>query len=197
VKPRPPVELSEYDNSWYNPGRSLAAQTLWFLVGSPFLRCNLNPFSSLKVAILRLFGARIGKGVVLKPGLHVKYPWHLIIGDNCWIGEDAWLDNLGLISLGNNVCISQGAYLCTGNHDWRDPRFGLIVREISLLEGSWVGARSFIGPGVEIGRYSIASAATVVTRNIPDLEIHAGNPAAFVRRRDFASAPLQAKGKSA
>jgi putative colanic acid biosynthesis acetyltransferase WcaF len=179
------VDLTAYDNARYEPGRGYFVRALWFLAGSPLVRSRVNPFSNLKAAILRLFGARIGNQVVLKPGLHVKYPWRLRVGDNCWIGEDAWLDNLGNITLADHVCISQGAYLCTGNHSWTDPAFRLIVKDIHLLGGSWVGARAVICPGVTLGAGAVASAGSVVTRDIPDFQVHAGNPASFSHRREI------------
>jgi len=143
------------------------------------------PSSTLRAWLLRLFGAQVGRDPVLKPGVRVKYPWRLSIGDDSWLGEDCWLDNLEQISIGNNVCISQGAYLCTGNHDWSDGSFGLIVKPITLGDGSWVGAKCLVGPGVELGACAIAAAGSVVTKSIPEYEIHAGNPARFVRRRLF------------
>ena len=179
------VRLNQYDNSWYQPGRSLLWQIAWFFLGAPILRCALLPMSSLRVWLLRFFGARIGKGVVIKPGARVKYPWHLRTGDDCWIGEDCWIDNLTTVELGNDVCVSQGAYLCTGNHDWTHSAFGLIIKPIHLGDGSWVGARSFLAPGVVLEKCAIAAAGSVVYKNIPQFEIHAGNPAAFLKVRRF------------
>lgn len=177
------VDLSAYDNAQYHPGRGYFAQALWFFVGCPLVRSRVNALYNVKVAILRMFGAHIGSHVVLKPGVHVKYPWRLRIGDHCWIGENAWLDNLGQITLGDHVCISQGAYLCTGSHSWTDPRFRLIVKDINLLHGSWVGAQSVICPGVALGVGAVAAAGSVVTRDIPDFQVHAGNPASFSHQR--------------
>jgi len=77
--------------------------------------------------------------VVFKPSINVKYPWKLEIGDHSWIGEGAWLDSLAPIRIGSNCCISQGVYFCTGNHDWTDPAFGLIVKPIVIEDGAWVG----------------------------------------------------------
>jgi len=134
------VRLSSYDNLSYRPGRSRFWQALWFFLGLPLLRCALIPSSSFRAALLRLFGAQIGRGAVIKPGLRVKYPWLFTAGDHCWLGEDAWIDNLAPVSLGANVCISQGAYLCTGNHDWRDPAFRLSVLPIHL-RGGFLGGR--------------------------------------------------------
>ena len=178
-------DLSLYDNSWYSPGRSRLVAALWFFVGLPLLRLQLQPLSSVRSWLLRLFGATIGKGVVLKPGVRVKYPWHLSIAAHSWIGEDVWIDNLTSVTIGANVCISQGAYLCTGNHDWSDPAFGLKVRPITIEDGSWIGTRALICPGVHVGRSAVAAAGSIVTRNIPAFEIHAGNPAEFVKRRQF------------
>jgi putative colanic acid biosynthesis acetyltransferase WcaF len=177
--------LSIYDNSWYKPGRGIFAVTLWFFLGQPLLRSKINPLSLARRALLRAFGAQIGDNVVIKPGVEVKYPWHLRVGKNSWIGENVWIDNLGDVSIGTNACVSQGAYLCTGNHNWSDPSFGLIIKPILVGDGAWVGAKSVIGPGVEIGECAIAGVGSVVSKDIPAFEIHAGNPARFTRRRIF------------
>jgi putative colanic acid biosynthesis acetyltransferase WcaF len=158
---------------------------LWFFVGSPILRCQLLPFSSVRRFILRCFGAKLERGVVFKPGIRVKYPWLLSIGEHSWIGEDVWIDNLVEVRIGVSCCLSQGAYLCTGNHDWSDPFFGLQVLPIILEDGSWVGAGALICPGVTIGKSGVAAAGSVVTKSIPAFEIHSGNPARFVKRRFF------------
>jgi len=191
---QPTVDLSTFDNSWYSPGRSRLVQGAWFFMGLPLLRCSWIPSSSFRVLLLRMFGARIGSGVVIKPGVRVKYPWRLTIGDNSWVGEDAWIDNLGEVTIGVNACISQGAYLCTGNHDWADPAFGLIVEPITAGPGSWIAARATICPGVSLGEGSVAAAGSVVSRNVPAWEIHAGTPAVRVgiRRLKIDAAPATA-----
>src|ERR1035441_4638257 len=99
------VRLQTYDNSWYDPGRSVVWRAAWLLLGLPLLRAFWIPSSTLRVSLLRLFGSRIGKRVVIKPGVTVKYPWHLVVGDDCWIGENSWIDNLTTVQLGNDVCI--------------------------------------------------------------------------------------------
>ena len=177
------VELGRYDNSWFQPGRSWLWQAAWLCGGLTILRCSWLPSSALRVRLLRWFGAQVGSGVVIKPGVRVKYPWHLKVGDHCWIGEDCWIDNLTQVELGSNVCLSQGAYLCTGNHDWSDPAFGLILGAITLENGSWVGARAVIAPNVTLGEHAVAAAGSVVTKSIPAWKVYAGNPAAFVRNR--------------
>lgn len=177
------VQLEQYDNSWYRPGGSLARRTAWFLLGAPLVRSAWIPSSALRVTLLRLFGAQVGRGVTVKPSVEVKYPWHLVVGDHCWIGEHVWIDNLTTVRLESNVCLSQGAYLCTGNHDWTDPHFGLLIAPVHLAEGSWAGAKSILAPGTVLGRGSVAAAGAVVSGTVPDFEIHAGNPARFVRQR--------------
>ena len=185
-----PVRLEEYSNAWYTPGRSRLWQAAWFFLGLPVLRSSLVPSSGLRVALLRFFGAQIGSGVVIKPSVQVKYPWHLQIRDNSWIGEACWIDNLTTVRIGSNVCLSQGAYLCTGNHDWKDPRFGLIVEPIEIEDGAWVGAKATLMPGVVLHTGAIAAAGSVVARSIPAFEIHSGNPAQFHKHRVLGAAPL-------
>ena len=181
------VNLRGYDNSWYDPGRSLLWRSLWMFVGLPVFRSPWFAASGARVALLRLFGARIGEHVVIRQHVNVKYPWHLVIGDDCWIGEEAWIDSLTTVRLGKNVCLSQGAYLCTGNHDWSDPKFGLIVRPIELADGSWAGAKSILLPGARLGEGAIAAAGSVVSGSVPAWQIFAGNPAVFLRERRIAS----------
>lgn len=183
--PLPVVDLSIPDNSEYAVGRSRFVWACWHFIGSPLLRSNLLPFAALKAAVLRLFGARIGRGACLKPGIRVKFPWYLTIGDHCWIGEDVWIDNLAPVHIGSNVCVSQAAYFCTGNHDWKTTNLKLFRRPIVLEDGSWVGARATVCPGVTIGAAAVLSAGAVVSGDIPPYEVWGGNPAAFLRRRTF------------
>src|SRR4051794_36257417 len=131
------VDLSTFDNSWYNPGRGRIIASMWFFFGLPIIRSSINPSSSVRRSLLRLFGARIGPGVVIKPGVRVKYPWRLTIGADSWIGEDCWIDNLEQVTIGSSACLSQGAYLCTGNHDWSDSAFGLMTKPITIGDGAW------------------------------------------------------------
>ncbi len=178
-----PVQLARYNNSWYSPGGSLLKRATWFFLGQPLVRSAWIPSSAMRVHVLRWFGARVGAGCTIKPSVDVKYPWHLVMGDHCWIGEHVWIDNLTTVRLESNVCISQGAYLCTGNHDWTDPCFGLMIAPIHLGEGSWAGAKCILAPGSVLGRGAVAAAGAVVSGAVPEFEIHAGNPARLVKRR--------------
>jgi putative colanic acid biosynthesis acetyltransferase WcaF len=180
------VDLSRFRPGTFVRGRPRWVEAAW-LCSQALLFGTWLPGTRWRVGLLRLFGARIGFGVVIKPSTRVKFPWLLQIGNHSWIGESVWLDDLGEISIGSNCCISQGAYLCTGNHDWEDPNFRLIVRPIVLCDGSWVGAHAVVCPGVTIGEQAVAAAGSVVTKDIPAFEIHAGNPAKLKRNRVLGS----------
>lgn len=185
------VDLSRFDNRRsgnYTEGRSIFVRTAWFLAGLPLLRCALIPSSAVRRAVLRLFGAEIGEGAVIKPGVRVKFPWKLRTGKHCWIGEDCWIDNLAPVTLGDNVCLSQGTYLCTGNHDWADPAFGLITKPIRIESGAWIAARASLAPGVVIGACAVVGFGAVVTRSIPPYQICGGNPARLLQQRELAEA---------
>lgn len=177
------VDLSKYDNAWYKPGRNKFVRFCWIFVSSLFVQSNWNPSSRIRIFFLRLFGAKIGCGVVIKPGVIIKYPWHLIVGDYVWIGEKVWIDNLTQVNIGNNVCISQGAYLLTGNHNFNDPIFGLIVKPIILQEGVWIGAKSIVCPGVHCFSHSVLTVASVASKDLPPYSICSGNPAIVVKER--------------
>jgi len=128
------VSNEQYNNDWFKReiGASRFKQFIWYFTNVLFFINPLNPGSGIKKALLRLFGAKIGKGVVLKPSINIKYPWKLSIGDFSWIGEKVWIDNLGQVDIGKNVCISQGAMLLTGNHDYKKQGFDLMVGKIIL-----------------------------------------------------------------
>ena len=177
------VELSRFDNGWYQPGRGVAVRVLWIVANALVMQNPLFLSSTLKCALLRVFGARVGRGVNIKPGVNVKYPWRLHLGENAWIGEGAWLDSLEQISIGANACVSQGAYLCTGNHDWSDTAFGLIVKPITVEDGAWIGARAVLLPGVVVGSHAVVAAGAVMSKNADAWTIYSGNPARAVKKR--------------
>lgn len=179
------LDLSTFDNSTHDRGRSLLVQSLWFFFGLPILRCPVLPSSAVRRFVLRVFGARVGVGVVLKPGVRVKYPWFLSIGDHSWIGEDCWIDNLVPVTIGTECCVSQGVYLCTGNHDWSDRGFAYRLGGIVIEDGAWIGAKSVVCPGVTVARLAVLAAGSVARANIPEKEIHSGNPAIFLKYRSF------------
>lgn len=178
------TDLAQYDNSWYRPGNRLKI-LVWYFVNACVLNSSLFPVSGLKVALLRLFGARIGRGVCIKPKVSIKYPWLLTVGNNVWIGENAWIDNLARVTIGDNVCISQGAYLCCGNHNYKKRGFDLMIGEITLREGCWVCAGAKVCPGVTIGENAILGVGGVTSKDLDPRGIYRGNPAVKVGERTF------------
>lgn len=188
---RPPgrVDLGRFDNSWFDPGRGRVIQVLWYLVNVAFFQNPLNVSSGLKVRLLRIFGAKVGRGVVIKPSVNIKYPWRLEVGDSVWIGERAWLDSLTTIRIGSNVCVSQGAYLCTGNHDWTDPHFGLVVKPIIIEDGVWVGAKATILPGVTLRSHSVIAAGSVVAEDSEPYAIHSSWALSRTKQRVIQASP--------
>lgn len=177
------VNLSYYDNSWFDSGAGFLKRFVWYIFNVLFLLNPLNPFSCLKVYVLRLFGAKIGRNVVIKPRVNVKYPWNLEVGDYTWIGEKVWIDNLVKVIIGNNVCISQGAMLLCGNHNYKKQTFDLMVGIITLEDGCWVGAQSVVCSGITLYSHSMLGVMSVANRNLESYTIYQGNPAKKVRDR--------------
>jgi putative colanic acid biosynthesis acetyltransferase WcaF len=176
------VDLSSYENQWYRPGNRLKL-IIWYFTNLLIFNHGFFPLSSLKVQLLRLFGSKIGAGVVIKPSVNIKYPWYLTIGDHVWIGEEVWIDNLAPVSIGSNSCISQGAMLLTGNHNYRKPTFDLMIGEIHLEDGVWIGAKSIVCPGVTCQSHAVLGVASVATKSLESYTIYQGNPAKPIRAR--------------
>lgn len=179
------VDFNSFDNSWYNPGKNSLVRIIWYFANALFLKSALFPVSGLKVCALRLFGAKIGKGVVIKPGVSVKYPWLLQVSDYTWIGENVWIDNLAEVKIGSNVCLSQGAMLLCGNHNYKKSTFDLMVGKITIEDGGWVGAQSVVCPGVTIHSHAILSVASTANRDLEAYAVYQGNPAVKVRERNI------------
>lgn len=165
----------------WQPGAPLPVRTLWFCAGAPLLSARWLPGSAWRVLLLRAFGARIGSGSRLKPGLRVKFPWRLQVGHHCWLAEDAWLNNLAPISLGDRVCLSQGTYLCNGNHNFRSPGFNMHLAPITIgpMPGSPQAPCS--PPGTVIGAGVVVALSAVVSGTVLPGAIVRGNPAVMVR----------------
>jgi putative colanic acid biosynthesis acetyltransferase WcaF len=179
----PRVHLARTHRGGYQPGRPYVVRAVWLIVEALVL---LNPVIvsyPLKRAVLRLFGATIGEGVVIKPGVHVKYPWRLTVGDHCQLGERAWIDNMEDVALASDVMVSQGAYLCTGNHEWTDPAMPLAPRRIIVEHGAWIGAFAKVAPGRTVGAGSVLSLGAVALSDTEPWGIYAGNPAVRVGTR--------------
>jgi putative colanic acid biosynthesis acetyltransferase WcaF len=172
----PFVDLSKYDQSWYDRGKPTWFVLLWWFVQAVIFPLTLHSFNGLRCAILRLFGARIGKNVLIRPTARFTYPWKVTIGDYSWIGDDVVFYSLDEINIGNHCVISQKSYLCTGSHDIKDPAFGLQTASINIADGVWVAADCFVAPGVSIGKNSVIGARSSVFGDMPAGQICRGTP---------------------
>ena len=170
------VDLAVYNNSWYNPGNSVK-RFLWYFINQIFFANGFFPIYSLKVFLLKLFGASIGTNVLIKPCVNIKYPWLLQIGNNVWIGEQVWIDNLAKVTIGNNVCISQGALLLCGNHNYKKSSFDLMVGEITLEDGVWICAKVIITQNVVCKNHSVISTGATLNSSTEPYFFYSGNPA--------------------
>ena len=176
------MKLSTYNNSKYYPG-SFLKRSIWYYINELFFKNTLVTSSYFKIKLLKLFGCKVGAGVFIKPGVNIKYPWKLTIGNNCWIGEGVWIDNLDYIIIEDNVCLSQGAMLLCGNHNYKSQNFDLMLAPIILKSGSWVGAKSVVCPGVTFESHAILTVGSIANSNLESYSIYKGNPAKKIKDR--------------
>jgi putative colanic acid biosynthesis acetyltransferase WcaF len=177
------MRLDKYTVGKYSPGAGLLKQIFWYYLGAPLVGSYVVTNSGFKCWILRRFGSQVGNGVRIKPGVKIKFPWRLIIGDFVWLGENSWIDNIAMVRIGDNCCISQDVYLCTGNHDWSDPNFQLKDAAIHIEEGCWIAAKAMVGPGVTIKKGAVLCLGGVACHSLESMKIYAGNPAQPIKDR--------------
>jgi putative colanic acid biosynthesis acetyltransferase WcaF len=176
------TDLSKFNIGDYKSGNKLKV-IIWFFINYYVFNSSFPWPNRLKIFLLRLFGAKVGVGINIKNKVRIKNPWRLVIGNYCWIGESAWIDNLENVTLGNNVCISQGAMLLTGNHDYTKSDFPYRLGAIEIEDGAWIGAQSIVCPGVICRSHSILTVSSVATKELDAWSIYSGNPAIFARNR--------------
>jgi len=189
------VDLSRYTSAPFDRGSSRLKEALWLIVNLLLFQVCPTKLSAIKRWVLRLFGARIGAGVVIKPRVRITFPWKLTIGDYVWLGEECWLLNLERIVIGNNVCISQRAFLCAGSHNYKSPMFDLIVKPITVEDGAWLGAGCWVGPGVTVGNHAILTAGSVAAKKLEPWGIYQGNPACLIRQRTIGDSEAKREGQ--
>ncbi|HRH60317.1 MAG TPA: WcaF family extracellular polysaccharide biosynthesis acetyltransferase [Chitinophagaceae bacterium] len=176
------VRIDTFNNDWYHPGPRWKI-LLWYFINAVFFISHLNPFISIKIFWLRLFGAKVGKRCYMKPGVNIKYPWKLVIGDYVLVGENVWIDNLETVTLKDHSCISQGAMILTGNHNYKKSSFDLMIQPVTLEEGAWVGAKAVVCPGVTCKSHSVLTVGSVAYNDLEAYTIYSGNPAMPVKER--------------
>ncbi len=156
---------------------------LWWIVQATLFRWSPQFMYGWRSFLLQLFGAKIGKGAIIRPTAEITYPWKLTMGDHCWVGDDAALYTLGEIRIGDNACISQQCYLAGSGHDYRKPTFDMTPDPITIEAEVWLATRVFVAPGVTVGRGAVVGAGSVVIKDLPPMMICAGNPARAIRPR--------------
>lgn len=172
------VEANRSAHNWSR--REKFGRVLWAVV-RPVFRLSPRPFWGFRRALLRVFGARVGAAVHVWPTVRITIPWNLTLGDECAVGDGAILYALGPIGVGKRATISQGAHLCAGTHDWRDPTMPLLKPPINIGSDTWICAEAFIGPNVCIGSGAIVAARSVVIKDVGDAVMVGGNPALFIK----------------
>jgi putative colanic acid biosynthesis acetyltransferase WcaF len=177
------MDLSRFSTRAFNRGASASKEALWMIISRVLFQWCPFCLSPVKRAVLRLFGAFVGKGVVIKPEVKITFPWKLRLGDHVWLGEECWLLNLAPIAVASHACISQRAFLCTGNHNYNSPTFDLITKPIQVGQGAWIGANTFVGPGVSVGSHAVLTAGSVATKDLEPCGVYQGNPAVLARQR--------------
>jgi putative colanic acid biosynthesis acetyltransferase WcaF len=155
------IDLGAYQRPVIAGNRNPVWRIAWHVCSALLFQNALVLPSSWKAALLRRFGARVGRGLVVRPRVTIKWPWFLALGDHVWLGEQVWIDNHCLVTLGDSVCISQGAYLFTGNHDYDDPGFRFFCKPVTIEDGAWVGAKAIVCPGSVLRRMSVIGAGVV------------------------------------
>lgn len=159
------------------------ARVGWGFVYVVFFRFSPRPFHIWRASLLRLFGAKIGRGVHVYPAVKIWAPWNLELMDECGVGSGAILYSQGKITVGRRAIISQGAHICTGTHDYSKTGHPLITAPIVIGDKAWIAAEAFIHPGVTVGEGAVIGARSVVTKDMPSWMICAGHPCKPLRQR--------------
>lgn len=166
----------------FNPGASHLKMMSWYIINLIIFKSGIIPFSNVLVWFLRLFGSTIGRDVRIKPHIQIKYPWKLIVGDHSWLGN-CIIENLDQVTIGAHVCISQGATLLTGNHNYKHQHFNLMTDSIVIEDGAWISANSTVCPGVVARSHSVLCVGSVANKKLEAYSIYKGNPAVFIKKR--------------
>ncbi|MDO3675754.1 WcaF family extracellular polysaccharide biosynthesis acetyltransferase [Paenibacillus ehimensis] len=177
------IRLDLYNQDWYSRGRSNAVVLLWWFVQGTLFRFSLHNMYGWRRFLLRLFGAKIGRGVQVRATAKFTYPWKVTIGDYSWIGDNVEFYSLDRIEVGEHCVVSQHCYLCTGSHDMTDEAFGLVTRPIVIRDGAWIASDVFVYPGVTVGVMGVVAARSTVVKDVPANQVFAGTPAKFVKER--------------
>jgi len=177
------VDFSTFKNDLHYQRPNIFVRALWYITNAC---CLINPFSIFnrpKIFVLRIFGAKIGKRVVIKPRVNIRSPWLLTMGDDVWIGEGVWIENLDAVRIGSNVCISQGAFILCASHNYKKTNFPTVIGPVVLEDGVWIGARATVTHNVTCGNHAVLTANSTANNDLEPYGIYRGNPAGKIRDR--------------
>jgi putative colanic acid biosynthesis acetyltransferase WcaF len=167
-------------------GRSAFSVQLWWIVQATLFRCSPQFAYGWRRFLLRLFGAKVGQRVIIRPTATITYPWKLRIGNYSWIGDHVILYTLGSVAIGDHTVVSQGSHICAADHDFNDPAFTIRAKPIVIGREVWIASDVFVAPGVSIGDATVVGARSSVFRNLPPLTVCFGHPCVPVRPRTLA-----------
>ena len=189
------MDLAHYSLADFDRGAPRWKEALWVITKGLFFLPSWPLPSAFRASLLRAFGAKVGKGVVIRSRVNITFPWRLEVGDHVWLGEEVLIVSLAPVTIEADVCISQRAFLCTGSHDFHRPDFALQTKPICIRSATWIAAQAFVGPGVEIGSGAVVSAGSVVLESMPGQSLVQGNPATVAKQivRDTGAAPTFAR----
>lgn len=169
-------------------GRPAVVVQAWWLVQATFFRWSPQFAYGFRRWLLRLFGAQVGMGVIVRPTVTITYPWHVSIGDFAWVGDDVCLYSLGKIEIGENAVVSQGTYVCAGDHDYSQPDFPIRARGVVIEPEVWVAAECYLAPGTVVGRGAVIGARSAVFSNMPAGFVCVGSPSRPIKVREMKGA---------
>jgi putative colanic acid biosynthesis acetyltransferase WcaF len=155
------LDLSKFNNRGFSRGAPAWKEAAWWVTRSLLFAAWFPVPSGVKVAVLRWFGARVGRGVVIRSRVNITFPWRFECGDHVWIGDEVLILSLARVRIGSHVCISQRAFLCTGSHDFNKETFDLITNPIEIGDGCWVAAQAFVTPGAVLPPGTLVKAGEV------------------------------------
>ncbi len=176
-----PIDLSQRVSPY--PFSVKLRLVIWWVIRRVLFRPSFHTANRFRCIILRVFGAKIGRCVVIGPTVYITHPWNIIIGDHSQIGDYVWLYSLDTITIGANAIVSQRSFLCTGSHDYSSRTLPVITGKIQIADGAWICANTFMGPDVSVGRGTVVGASSSVVRDLPSMMVCHGSPCKPVKPR--------------
>ena len=173
-------------DKYKEPKPYLVKRIVWSIVNKTLFRLLITPYlKEVRNALLRMFGAKVAKGIMIYPSVDIWYPWKLEIGRYSCIGPKVNLYNKDSIIIGDNVVISQESFLCTASHDYNKASHDLITKPIIIHDRVWVASQAFVGMGVTLGEGAVVGARSAVFMDVEPWTVVGGNPATSIKKREL------------